>query len=115
MPVWFINNNWHQTIYVSYAGGDTPPGGPTQTCIPGTDCLTLLNYPIPNDDIRALVISAGQDLTPATARPNGNIADYFENENVQPVPSSNTDLTFERNAYPQDLNVFNDQVRIVAP
>jgi len=106
LPSWFIDNKWHHLIYIAYSTAETLPGGAT-LCIPGTDCLVLNNSGAPSGDKRAFAIIAGEDLSPVVSpRPNGNLTDYFENQNSSPV-----DGIFEKG---QITVNFNDQIRVIS-
>ena len=103
---WFVDNNWHHLVYIAYPTAEPLPGAATQ-CTAGTDCLVLNNSGAPNDDKRTLAMIAGVDLSAiASPRPNGNLADYFENENSSPV-----DGIFEKG---QITVNFNDQIRVIS-
>ena len=103
LPDWFITNKWHQLVYVAYSAGDSPNGGATCT-IAGTNCLTLTGGGSPNDNKRALIISAGEPLS-TQDRTSGITSGYYENEN-----NDAGDDDFQTGAI---ISTFNDQVRIL--
>ncbi len=103
LPAWFFANDWHHLIYVAEASGYAPGG--SGGCTPGTDCLTVNNSVVPNNDKRLVLISAGAALA-GQVRNTGAQADYFENENADGGP------LFERN---QAGAGFNDQLRYHGP
>ena len=103
IPQWLIVNNWHKLTQAVYSAGDAPDNsGP---CIPASvpACVTLDGTVAPMDNKRALVISAGVDLT--ANRPSANLMDYFEDKNASPG-----DDEFIKQAI---TNTFNDQVRVL--
>ena len=109
MPQWLIRNNWHQLIYIAYDGGDSPSGGtdcvPVSTNAATTNpCLTLTGGGSPNDNKRALIISAGEPLS-TQDRTLGITSGYYENEN-----NDAGDDDFKTGAI---ISTFNDQVRIL--
>lgn len=105
LPEWFVENGWQELIYLAYPTSEVLPGG-TTACTPGTDCLTVNVDGTLNNNVRATVLAAGVDLTPGTARPNGNLTDYFDN-------AENTDLD---EAFSKDRVTINsnDQTRIIS-
>ena len=92
LPSWFVLNDWHELIYMSYASGEPLPGNTTV----GQDCVTLVANCITVDDggsnaaiadgpvvinnVRAVAVSAGTDTS--GSRPSGNLGDYFEVDNA---------------------------------
>ena len=106
LPEWFVKNNWHQLVLIAYPGSEVIPGGAV-TCVVGTDCLVLNGAGGTNNNNRAIAIIAGEDLTPASPRPNNDVTDYLEAENT-----SSLDGVLEKRQYPD--NVFNDQVKIIS-
>jgi len=106
IPQWFLNNKWHQLIYVAYSAGDSPNGG--AVCTVGTDCLTLTGGGAPDDNKRALLISAGEPLVDpplSQNRTSGNMTEYYENEN-----NDAGDDNFETG---EISGTFNDQIRVL--
>lgn len=114
LPEWFVENGWQDLIYIAYASGEALPGDTTDTtpadgdpdnaCIPGTDCINVNINGLSTNDIRAVVINAGEDLT--GSRPSGSISDYYEGENA-----STSDDLFEKSKYTSSNN---DQLRVIA-
>jgi hypothetical protein len=102
IPAWFIANNWHQLTYVAYSAGDSPGGG--ATCTVGTDCLTLSGGGAPDNNKRALVVSASSPLA-TQDRSSSLITDYFENEN--------NDAGDDNAETGGIISTFNDQIRII--
>lgn len=109
LPSWFVQNGWHELIYLAYASGETLPGD----TIVGQDCNTLATPCVSvtingtlTPNVRAAVFSAGLDLSPLTARPNGILSDYFEVENSSPA-----DDTFLKD---KTTAIYNDQTRIIS-
>jgi hypothetical protein len=98
--VWYLQNNWHDLIYMAIAPGYAP--GAPNDCAPG--CLTLLNGPPAVDDKPALLMVAGAPL--AGARPSALLSDYLEADNATP----GDDVFVVNFTGP----VFNDSVRILA-
>ena len=105
---WFVSNGWQDLIYVSYASGEPLPGNTTvgQDCVTlAANCLSVDADALVTANVRAVAVSAGVDLTPGTARPNGTLADYFEFENFV------VDDLFMKDKLQADRN---DQTRIIA-
>jgi len=102
IPGWFITNKWHQLVGIVYSAGDSPNGG--ATCTVGADCLTLTSGGVPNNNKRALVVSAGEPLA-AQDRTSGSASDYYEDENIDAGDDDyqTGDIT----------GTFNDQVRVL--
>ena len=105
-PSWLLTNKWHQLIYIAYSAGDSPNGG--AICTVSTDCLTLTGGGSPDDNKRAIVISAGEPLAnplPTQDRTSGSISDYYENGN-----NNAGDDGFQIG---EIMGTFNDQVRVL--
>ncbi len=109
LPSWFVANGWHELVYLAYASGETLPGDTTvgQDCVSlGTTCVSVTINGTLTSNVRAAVFSAGVDLSPLTARPNGILSDYFEGENSSPV-----DDLFIKDKM---TTTYNDQTRIIS-
>lgn len=109
LPAWITEQNWHHLVYIAYPDNtvESPPGGTVGSCIAGTNCVVLNGSGAPNDNKRAIVLTAGGALAGQT-RPSGQLAAYFEGDNATTPP----DRFFERQS---PLNAaLNDQVRVVA-
>lgn len=116
LPTWFVQNGWQDLMYVGYASGEPLPGDTTvgQDCVTlGTNCISvddggvddsLLDGPVITGGVRAVALSAGVDLTPATVRPNGTLGDYFEVDNAV------VDDIFMKESTVNN----NDQIRVLA-
>lgn len=106
LPSWFVDNRWHQLVYVAY-GSAYGPGG-AGSCTAGTDCLTLtVQMPATSyNDKQALVMSAGMPLG-TQDRTLGQIDSYYEAENAV-----EGDDVFEKG---EITTSFNDQIAIIAP
>jgi hypothetical protein len=110
LPEWFVKNEWHKQVYISYTSGLEP--GSTTNCVPGTDCLNVsVHRPYgvqTNNDIEALVVmTAGMPLSsPTQTRPSANLSDYFEDINAI------DDYSFEQS---EITSSFNDQIRMIIP
>lgn len=90
LPLWFIQNNWYQLVYVSMSAADEPGG--SGSCVIGTNCLNL-NAASTGNNKSALAMMAGPainyraDCTSASSpnltqdRTSGNIDAWFECEN----------------------------------
>lgn len=105
LPVWFVDNNWHEMVYVAYSDSESLPGSDSSICDPDPvagDCLTVNGIPGSHDNKRAVVIVAGNDMT--GNRPSAMMADYFENNNAV------NDDTFLK---AMETSSFNDKLRIV--
>ena len=106
LPAWVVSQDWDQLIYVAYASLESLPGS-TPPCTAGTDCLTVENDTLPNDNKRALIVLSG----PALAGQNrsvagGSLSDYFEGENATP-----TDRKFEKQT---ESAMFNDKIEVIS-
>ncbi len=112
-PGYFFTNLWHHYIYLKIAADhvaiNTITGNPS-----GSDCeLTAppcvdleIGGATARSDIRAVLVSAGGQLA-GQDRNDGNMSDYFENNNA-----TQANDTVERGAI---ATTFNDQVRVVRP
>ncbi len=114
LPPWFVLNDWHELIYMSYASGEPLPGNTTA----GQDCVTLVANCISVDDggtnaatadgpvvinnVRAVAVSAGIDTT--GSRPSGTLSDYLEVDNAVVDDIFMKDSTVTNN----------DQLRVIA-
>ena len=111
LPLWFVPNEWHFLTYAAYPNDTTaekPPGGAATACTVGSEtdpCLVLNGTGAPNNNKRAIVVSAGRDLTD-TPRTD-QLDRYFEGDNAI------LDNRFERQQPINDR--FNDQVRVIDP
>ena len=115
VPEWFAENNWPHFIYAEFppdfvGGGDGDCSGPPITCV----TLNAAGSQVLPDDIRALLVSAGAQLSTQDRDTSFGctgveyLCEYFEGDNSD-IPSPNT---FSRNGFSAG---FNDQVRIVDP
>ncbi|MEO8717070.1 MAG: hypothetical protein ABI423_02485 [Burkholderiales bacterium] len=77
---WFVRNEWYRLVYYAVAQQSTPNALPAYGC-DSTNCLRY-NGVSPPRNIRSLLVLAGQSLSNPAARPNGNLADYLEYDNV---------------------------------
>ena len=82
---WFVRNEWHKLVYYAAAAQGTPVALPNHGC-DSTNCLRvneLLSCGGGSEwcNIRSLLVLGGASLSNAS-RPNGNVADYFENQNA---------------------------------
>jgi hypothetical protein len=76
---WFVRNEWYRVAYYAAAAANTAAALSSFGCT-SSDCL-LFNDPSARN-IRALLVLAGQSLSNPAGRPNGNLADYLEYQNV---------------------------------
>lgn len=114
IPSWIIQNDWHDLIYIAYASGETLPGdttdvapadgNPDNTCSAGVDCLNVTVNGTVNNNIRAIILSVGQDLT--GNRPTNLPTDYLDN-----VENTDNDDVFTKSALSAG---YNDQTRIIS-
>jgi hypothetical protein len=84
LPTWFVENGWQDLVYLAYASGEPLPGNTTagQDCVAlATPCISVSINGTAMNNVRAAVVSAGVDLTSGTARPNGTLSDYFDDDN----------------------------------
>lgn len=105
LPAWFVDNGWHELIYVAYASGEGSPPG-TSICSAGSNCITINGSGGANDNKRVVVMSAGPELSTLGQDRSSSpgLADFFENVNAV------EDDVFEAN----NLTNFNDRIRILA-
>lgn len=119
LPEWFVRNNWHEQIYISYSSGLDPDS--TTNCTPGIDCINVSIQrpygPESNEDIEALIVmAAGMPLSQSVNtmecgniiqdRTQARMCDYFENINAV------DNFSFEQ---VHSTSSFNDQIRIIIP
>ncbi|MCZ6803747.1 MAG: hypothetical protein O7D86_07420 [Proteobacteria bacterium] len=108
-PSWFVENGWHELIYISYASGESLPGDTTagQDCISlSTTCITVNIDGTVNNNVRAAVFSAGAELSVQDRSSSPDETDYFEYENSSPV-----DDLFVKNKI---TTSYNDHTRIIS-
>ena len=114
LPIWFTQNNWHQLYLLTESSAEIPSG--TGACTVGTDCL-VINGVFPDNDIPAVVISAGSQLA-SQDRLSAAISEaaYFEDKNITINDDEFTIFSPPKTQnFPPQLNLFNDQIRIVSP
>jgi len=99
--VWYLQNHWHELIYMAVASGYAP--GAPNNCSAG--CLTLLNGPPAINDKPALMFVGGAPLPLAGPRPSAALSDYLEADNADGDDVFVVDF-FSSN--------FNDSVRILS-
>ncbi len=79
IPAWFVDNDWHQYIYIAYSAGEEP--GAVAVCTENIDCLDINvgsnTGASAKDDIRALVMLTGAELS-GQSWTGGAINNYFE-------------------------------------
>lgn len=110
-PGYFFTNDWHHYVYVKISDEHVAvnDAGATSSdnCTAGTDCISLqIGGATARNEIQAVIVGAGGQVT-GQDRSNGNLSDYFENNNA--VTANDT---AERGTL---TAAFNDQVRIVTP
>ena len=57
LPVWALDNGWHHAMQM-IVDDDYYPDGNNADCTATTTCLTLLNRPVPNDNLVSLLVLA---------------------------------------------------------
>ena len=57
---WPMANNWHQVSYYALSSGYAITG--TNSCVAGTDCVSIANATSPNNNKQAVVITTGRLL-----------------------------------------------------
>ncbi len=102
IPAWLSNdatdgNHWHKVAYYAVAEEYVPGGD--HTCTP-TPCLTVNGQNVGND-IAAVVVMTGRDITGNRLTVPSNLTNYLESEN------SDLDNTYENQTR---SSTFNDQV-----
>jgi len=93
LPSWFVKNEWHEMIYISYPDSEDYPGTDSDQCTAGTDCISLHwidggGVTDVSNDIRAMALIAGkalsgQDRTGITSPPE--LDDYFEDDGISAI------------------------------
>lgn len=108
LPTWFVENGWHELIYLTYASDEVLPGDTTagQDCNSLGTCLSININGSTNTLVRAAALSAGATLTGQDRATAPNEADYFDD-------TENTDLdnVFLKN---RTTTTYNDQTRIIS-
>lgn len=101
IPDWFVDNNWHQYVYIAYSAGEQPGVG--TACTAGADCLVLNIGTNVNNNVRALVMLSGEELSGQawTAGSIGNYIDLAENTDADDI--------FEKQSA---SSLFNDNIRV---
>jgi hypothetical protein len=106
---WYFNNEWYRNTYYAVVPQRLPGGA--GTCTAGTDCLTVTNFPVPNNNKQAVLVLGGQALVGA-ARPSTTLANYFEGDNDEAAAPPAALGTFVQQ---RRTTAFNDKVVVVAP
>jgi hypothetical protein len=101
IPAWFIRNKWHQYVYIAYSAGEQPGVG--TACTAGTDCLVLNIGTNTTNNIRAMVMLSGEELSDQ-AWTGGSIGNY-----VDLTENSDADDIFEKQSVSSS---FNDNIRV---
>lgn len=134
LPAWFVDNGWHQFIYVSMADDARPIGGSLDTgdaCAPAISCVTVyrdrLALPagaadelVAEQGAHAALVGAGAAIVVGGVlqpRTSSDPAEFFEGENVQngfahPLSVAG-DRQFEFRPSTAQNTGFNDAVRIL--
>jgi hypothetical protein len=86
---WFTVNRWYDVTYYAVSPSHLLSGPSTHDCRIPVDCLAIANGTPPNN-VRASIAFTGRSLTNA-ARPNADLADYFEDVSGIPLPATNRD------------------------
>jgi len=101
IPGWFVDNNWHQYIYIAYSAGEQPGVG--TACTTSFDCLVLNIATNVSNNVRALVMLSGEELSGETWT-TGSIGDY-----VDLTENTDADDIFEKQSL---SSTFNDSIRV---
>jgi len=102
---WFVRNQWYRLLYYAPAPGHTAAALPGPSCTSGGTCLSVANFPMPNNNKRAILILMGRRLT---GGPVTGPADYLEFGNAD------LNTTFEQRTISRAANApFNDRVLVL--
>lgn len=100
LPSWFVRNKWYQYLYVAYSNDEAP--GDNAVCSAGSDCITVNISGASENDIRALVMITGEELSTQNTS-SGMLSDYFDD-----AENTDGDDIFNKNT---DSTTFNDLIR----
>jgi hypothetical protein len=101
IPAWFIRNKWHQYVYIAYSAGEQPGVG--TACTAGTDCLVLNIGTNTTNNIRAMVMLSGEELS-GQAWTGGTIGNY-----IDLTENTDADDIFDKQS---SSGSFNDNIRV---
>jgi hypothetical protein len=115
---WFARNQWHQVSYYAVAREIAPDG--SAACVSPavnspSDCLTVKysHTDLGDDRNRGLIVIAGRRLNGQAARPNANLADWFEGENAD-FSSAQAARTYTTREPGLGINrTFNDRIAVI--
>jgi hypothetical protein len=60
LPIWVLDNGWHNSVLLAYSASVRPGGD--GTCTVGIDCLTLRNFGGVTNNKLALLVQSGKDI-----------------------------------------------------
>lgn len=111
-PGYFFTNRWHQYLYAKIAADHVAINENTSLlsnddCTTNPPCVTVQIATTSRTDIQAVLVGAGGQFSVFQNRDNGNLTDYFENDNAVTANDS-----ADRGVL---AATFNDQVRVVTP
>ena len=102
IPEWFLNNKWHQLVYIAYSADYVPGGG--GNCVASGNCLTLTGAGAPDNNKQAIAVISGKQLA-TQDRASADIDDYYESQNA-----STADDIFQHES---TSAAYNDQAKII--
>lgn len=108
IPAWFVENGWHELMYLTYASDEPLPGDTTagQDCNSLGTCLSININGSANNVVRAAALSAGIALAGQNRVATPDETDYFDN-----VENTDADEDFLKN---RTTTTYNDQTRIIS-
>ena len=109
---WFISNQWYRQTYYAVSPGFIPGSGGACNPLPATpSCLKVSNFPVQNDNKRAILVFAGRALN-GSSRPSASPANYLENANLTAALDTTPFVYEHRAGVPTTIN---DRVVVVSP
>jgi len=128
LPGWFVENDWHEMVYVAYPESEEYPGDDNTQCTPGTDCLKLSWIDDSgtrqlSDGVRALVMLSGREINDpglglVQERPSSDLEDYFEESDFGSTCGASSICNYDENTgfvSGRKSDNFNDLVRVLEP
>ena len=95
-PAWFFANAWHEVVFYAVAAKCAAPASPA--CAGAGTFLTVSGQPLPNDNIRSIVIMPGRAYA-GQARPCASASDCLED-----AMNTDGDAVFSKSAVTPTAN-----------
>lgn len=108
LPIWFVENEWHELTYLTYAADEPLPGNTTagQDCNSLGTCLSVNINGSTNSNVRAAALAAGITLTGQDRVTTPDANDYYDD-----AENTDSDEVFLKSRV---TTTYNDQTRIIS-